>query len=122
MHLLVDLLAVEDVVAHIGEVGLFLTPVEERPVPKRLFLGLEAQIRKLLVVLPPQLTIDVEEARHQILAGRELAGGITESTSFCISASSIGKSRTRNFFGNSLNQKWPVAFRARLVCARTPPG
>src|SRR5205823_12806416 len=43
----------------------------------------------------------------------------TESTSFCISASSIGKSRVRNFLGNSLNQKWPVASVPAMLLAYT---
>ena len=110
MDLLVDLLALVDVVAHVGEVGFLFAPVDERTVPQDLFFGLEAQVGKLLVVLAAHFAVDVQEAREQVgCPGAIWPVGSTEFTSFSMSASSTGKSRTRNFLGKSLNQKWPVA-------------
>ena len=76
VYLPVHLLAVIDVVAHVGEIGLFLAVVQEGTVPQHLLLGLEAQIGKLLVVPAAEVAIDFEEAREQVGAGRQGAAGI----------------------------------------------
>ena len=62
VHLLVDLIAVVDVVADVGEIGLFLAPVNEGAVPQDLFFSLEAQVGELLVVDAAEFAVDLEEA------------------------------------------------------------
>ena len=60
--------------------------------------------------LRAHLAVDLEEAREHIRTRAPACRrDRSELTSFAISASSIGKSRTRNFFGNSLNQNCAVA-------------
>ena len=76
VHLLIDLLALVHVIAHVGEHGLFLAPVQERAVPQNLLFGLEAQIGELLIVLAPHLAVDLEEAREHVRTGRQRAVGI----------------------------------------------
>ena len=70
VHLPIDFLAVVNIVAQVGEVGLFLAPVQERAYPENLLLGLEAQIGKLLVVGAAHRAVDEKEARQQVLARR----------------------------------------------------
>ena len=68
VHLLVDLLAVVDVVAQIGEggLGLGVRLAREGLGPEELRRGLEAQVGKSLIVGLAHLAVDLDKARHGI--------------------------------------------------------
>ena len=68
VHLLIDLLPLVDVVPHVGE-GRFRLGMRlprERLRPQEPVRGLEAQIRKRLVIGTPHLVIDLHKTRHGI--------------------------------------------------------
>ena len=120
VHLLVDLLAVVDVVADVGEIGLFLAPVDERPVPQNLLFGLEAQVRQLLVVLAAHLAVDLEEAREQVLPGSQLAGRVHRVDQLLHQLVVQVEIAHAEFLGEELEPEVGRGLRCRRGCAQRP--
>src|ERR1017187_2153101 len=105
VNLLVHLLAVVDVAANVGEIRLLFAIVDEGTVPQHLLFGLESQVRKLLVVLAPQLAVDVEETREQILARRQRTRGIDRVHQLLHQGIVEGEIAHAEFLGKELEPK-----------------
>ena len=74
MHLLVDFFAFVDVGARVGEFRLDLRVAQllERSLEKHLGRRLLRQVGQVLIVLPPQVAVDLQEACQQIVSGNLL--------------------------------------------------
>ena len=73
VHLLVDLLALVDVGARVGELRLDLRVAEllERVLEHQLRRALLREVHQVLIVLPAQVAVDLQEAREHVV-GRDL--------------------------------------------------
>src|ERR1019366_8706139 len=115
VNLLVHLLAVVNVAANVGEIRLLFAIVDEGTVPQHFLFGLESQVRKLLVVLAPQLAVDVEETGEQVLTRRQRARGIDRVHQLLHQRIVDGEIAHAEFLGKELEPEMRRRFRARGV-------